>query len=603
MDQDNIVKQNEQTGQQPDMVEIFADTPSEGSSGSAGAAAVETGGKSSNPKVSAVSGQEVTQEQIVAKLRKHFRVWRVFTWALLALFAALTACVVIFMLKDKKETGKVQPTPMPIENRFLDAKAAEHAKELNSPYCKAKVEELLGWQYITLEYPNGFTVSVRNEYLRGEQTGGALSALISNGTDLRECRNAVTADNIWDIAGLPLEQSEGTDYLFFENHDGSYGFINTATLAEAVAVRPEDVMASYFQLEEIGPEQVTVKVDKVDFSFISFTHKLSFAGMGLTREGCALTVSSPVSLGEGEYIGYLDGVIVPAGDGFALKQPKFGAYVGLNYEDPNSTRVIRPIPEPIENPVVLSSSGTGRYYLPRYTEVGQHSYNWNNLEFAANGFRELYDENGKKISRMGIDVSKYNKEIDWEKVKSAGIDFAIVRIGFRGVSEGTVEEDPYAKDNVIGAKEAGLDVGVYFYTQAISEAEAVEEAEFVLQKLEEYETDITLPVVIDTELYESKKNARGNLLSREERTKCLLAFCETIEKAGYKPMVYASTRWSILNYDRDALAKYPFWFAYYGDTVSYRYDFDIWQYTSEGTVPGIEGGVDLDIMLDNPMKE
>ncbi len=184
-------------------------------------------------------------------------------------------------------------------------------------------------------------------------------------------------------------------------------------------------------------------------------------------------------------------------------------------------------------------------------------------------------------------------------MKKAGIDFAIVRIGYRGISQGTVDGDSYAKTNIQEAAAAGLDVGVYFYTQAITEEEAIEEADFVLKKIAEYGAEnITLPLVIDTELYEPKQTARGNLLTREQRTKCIVAFCERVKAAGYTPMVYSSLRWSIMSYDRDAVADYPFWFAYYGERSSYRFDYAIWQYTSEGSVPGITGDVDLDMMLD-----
>ena len=132
-----------------------------------------------------------------------------------------------------------------------------------------------------------------------------------------------------------------------------------------------------------------------------------------------------------------------------------------------------------------------------------------------------------------------------------------------------------------------------------SEEEAIEEADFVLKKIAEYGAEnITLPLVIDTELYEPKQTARGNLLTREQRTKCIVAFCERVKAAGYTPMVYSSLRWSIMRYDRDAVADYPFWFAYYGERSSYRFDYAIWQYTSEGSVPGITGEVDLDMMLD-----
>ena len=174
------------------------------------------------------------------------------------------------------------------------------------------------------------------------------------------------------------------------------------------------------------------------------------------------------------------------------------------------------------------------------------------------------------------------------------MEYAIIRLGFRGMgTQGTCELDPYFKQNVEGAKAAGIEVGVYFFTQATTVEEAKEEAKFVIDNLKGY--DITWPVVFDTEEITSYKAARANKLSREVRTACTKAFLEEIEAAGYTPMLYANTRWSVLKLDMAELADYDFWYAYYGDDPYYPYRFTMWQYTSNGTVNGIKGKADLNI--------
>ncbi len=543
------------------------------------------------------------QEEILTQLKKHLKVWRAAAWVLVLLFAAVATCLVLVLFqdgrkKDNKETGDTTPV---VQNRFVVADAVKTANEYSNHDCIVKPARIMGYEYLSLSYANGLTIYLRNEYPpEGTDEGTDFPVLISNGSEFRECKNKITVENLKELSEQkPFVHGEG-EYLFFTNSDGTYGFINMLTLDEAVNVNPKDLAASYFTLEDIGDDHVKVKAGGAEFVFHSANHTVSFEGFEVTDEEHMLNVSTPVCLGSGEYIGYLDATIVPSGDRFTLINAKFGAYVGFDYEDPQSTKIIEPIAAPIENPIVLT--GSGRYYLPRFERVGTHSYNWDNLVIKENGFRYLTDDDGNVISRMGVDVSYYNNSngaIDWAKVKKAGIDFAIVRIGYRGISQGTVDGDSYAKTNIQEAAAAGLDVGVYFYTQAITEEEAIEEADFVLKKIAEYGAEnITLPLVIDTELYEPKQTARGNLLTREQRTKCIVAFCERVKAAGYTPMVYSSLRWSIMSYDRDAVADYPFWFAYYGERSSYRFDYAIWQYTSEGSVPGITGDVDLDMMLD-----
>ena len=194
-------------------------------------------------------------------------------------------------------------------------------------------------------------------------------------------------------------------------------------------------------------------------------------------------------------------------------------------------------------------------------------------------------------SRFGIDVSKWNGDIDWDKVKADGVEFVMIRCGYRGTTMGSLIEDPNFLVNIRGAKAAGLDVGVYFFTQAINEVEAVEEASMVIALCEGYELDY--PVMIDSE--GAGGNGRADSLDVETRTKVCKAFCETIENAGYEAGVYASRSWYNANLEANKLEKYRIWLAEYRSTPLYSGYYDMWQYTSKGKVDGIEGNVDLNI--------
>ena len=200
------------------------------------------------------------------------------------------------------------------------------------------------------------------------------------------------------------------------------------------------------------------------------------------------------------------------------------------------------------------------------------------------------------MSICGIDVSKYQGDIDWNKVKDSGVEYAIIRLGYRGMNEGTLELDPYYEENVKNAVAAGVKVGVYFFSQAKNTEEAVEEAEFVLENIKGYE--IAYPVVFDTEEV-TTYDARANGLTRAERTDCCIAFCEKMKEAGYTPMIYANTRYMVMGLELERLNDYDKWFAYYGSSHIFPYAFTMLQYSDTGRVPGIEGAVDLDVSFVN----
>lgn len=193
----------------------------------------------------------------------------------------------------------------------------------------------------------------------------------------------------------------------------------------------------------------------------------------------------------------------------------------------------------------------------------------------------------------GIDVSAYQGEIDWEKVADSGIKFAIIRLGYRGYGTGALVEDKYARANLEGATKAGLEVGAYFFSQALNVEEVHEEIDMMLEILGD--TEITMPVVFDWE-YISDEARTANMDART-LTDLNLEFCERMEEEGYQPMIYFNSNQARKLMFLYELEEYPFWLAYYSDRMTYPYRFEMWQYTCTGRVPGIQGDVDINVML------
>ena len=196
-----------------------------------------------------------------------------------------------------------------------------------------------------------------------------------------------------------------------------------------------------------------------------------------------------------------------------------------------------------------------------------------------------------KTGVLGIDVSKWQKEIDWDKVKNEGVDFAIIRCGYRGSVTGSLVEDPYFEQNIKGARAAGIKVGVYFFTQAVNEVEAVEEASMVISLVRDYE--LQYPVFIDTE--GAGGNGRSDSLNVEERTAVCEAFCTTVKNAGLEAGVYASRNWYNNKLTASTLESYAIWLAEYRSVPLYQGYYQMWQYTSKGKINGINGNVDLNV--------
>ncbi len=250
------------------------------------------------------------------------------------------------------------------------------------------------------------------------------------------------------------------------------------------------------------------------------------------------------------------------------------------------------------------------FYILKETETEVKYTGWQTID----GNTYYFDENGNKVTGeqviqgvtykfdsngalivekgaiLGIDVSKWNGTINWTSVKNSGVKFVIIRCGYRGSATGVLVEDSAFKKNVQGAQAVGLKVGVYFYTQAINEVEAVEEASMALELLQGI--SLSYPVFIDTE-YTTSRTGRADKIDKATRTAICRAFCETIRSGGYVPGIYASKDWYINNLNYGSLSGYCIWLAQYASATTFTQHYDIWQYSEKGSVDGIKGTVDM----------
>ena len=214
------------------------------------------------------------------------------------------------------------------------------------------------------------------------------------------------------------------------------------------------------------------------------------------------------------------------------------------------------------------------------------------------GSLRYYDEHGREAAAIGLDVSYYNNEIDWKALKAQGFSFAIVRIGGRGWGTGTMYGDDLTQGFLRGAREAGLKIGVYFYSSARNPAEALEEAQKTLHDLNGMELD--LPVFIDMELSGDYPAGRADPLSPMERAKVIETFCRAVQAGGYTAGVYASEAFCRYNVDYEAVTEFPLWMASYTvDNLLPQYvdGYMIWQQTDSARAGGIDGTFDLDLVL------
>ena len=250
-----------------------------------------------------------------------------------------------------------------------------------------------------------------------------------------------------------------------------------------------------------------------------------------------------------------------------------------------------PSPEPDESESGWTSQGGKEYYL---LEDGSFAVGLQRI----GGKLYYFDENGVKAKALGVDVSYYDSDIDWELVKAMGVDFAIIRVGGRGWTSGVLYDDCRTQEYLRRARAAGLRIGVYFYSTAVNPREAVEEARAALKALGGI--PLELPVFIDMEYSGEYPKGRADKLSPDERAEIAMAFCETIRNSGYQPGIYAGQNYMKAAIDYYVISRYTVWLASY--TVNDRLPnfsrrYDLWQFTDRGRVDGIAGPVDLNVIF------
>lgn len=231
---------------------------------------------------------------------------------------------------------------------------------------------------------------------------------------------------------------------------------------------------------------------------------------------------------------------------------------------------------------------------PETRETGSY-YDLSLFQNDVSGFKVYNDPDYE--SQIGIDVSEHNGVIDWNTVAGTGIDFAFIRVGYRGGIEGQLHEDAMYVTNIEQARQAGLQIGVYWYSSAINETELQEEVDFVLSCLQNQ--SLNLPIVFDMEFFDEEQG-RINALSVQEKTDLVLRFCQSMEQQGYSSMIYGNLDWLYNQLDFEQIQDQNLWYAAYQDKPAMQDRFMIWQYSNTGTLPGISTHVDMNIM---PVKK
>ncbi len=524
----------------------------------------------------------------------------------------------------------------PIDNEMVHVvettKLVANLADLVSNYSKGtseftpSIETLFGYEYLMLS--NGeMHVYYRNE-IPVDDTSYRQKIMIDNGTRI--------AEFTWDydlskgIEALCPKFGDffanGEKQLIFSFFDERYSktmpkqlrAVSCANLLEYDILDVKAALNSLFvaTYEEVGNDvnhpdmrmklsfgstSYTYAIDKEEYINAVYyeediiNHEQYFS---MVFEENAIKILTIPYLSEHKYLGEFQATIGLSNDEMKLMNPTYGAYVEANQEDLDKEGVIVPRTEVLSEDRIKLWGDNGEVFLLELSELVERStITQEDLIADEAGF--LSYQNGEVSSIPGIDVSKFQGKIDWDKVKAAGVEFAIIRVGFRGYNEGTLELDPYFEDNIKGAIESGIHVGVYFFSQAITVEEAKEEAEFVLEKLKGY--NITYPVIFDTE-HVITYPARANQITRQLRTDIAKTFCEEIKANGYKPMIYANTKWMVMGIDLEQLSEYDLWFAYYGDKLSFPYQFEMLQYSDTGKIDGIDHAVDLNISFKDYSK-
>ncbi len=388
---------------------------------------------------------------------------------------------------------------------------------------------------------------------------------------------------IFDCDGFKLYESDHLeklllglfDFEYTEEQDGEESYVVLAAQTSKARYR--------YKLDTAEYDQIVYIERHIPDMYADFEYEIAEDGIHW---------STLVKLYDKYVLGTLEGSFAAFGNEIGITDAKYASFIQKEYADPEGKGLIIPRQNVPERYYTIYWDEGERFLVEIDESLKMIPYDFSRLNTDDPDNFVYFDGDGQEISVRGIDVSKFQGNINWKKVADAGVKFAIIRLGYRGMNEGTLEIDNYYRTNIQNATANGIQVGVYFFSEAITTEEAVEEAEYVLKNIKGY--NVTYPIVFDTEKV-TTFDARANNLSMKERTDICLAFCDRIREAGYTPMIYANTRYMLTGIDLSRLEDVEKWFAVYSKDIKFPYEFGILQYSESGKIDGISGNVDLDI--------
>ena len=582
-------------------------------------------------------GELKAQRKRFNRQGKFLTFWMCFSLLELILIAGLVVALYLNINNNKNKTGSdatvknsgvsgtAEPTAAPDEEEPLTARFSEElpnlikyvSHESIAPFT-VSVDKIDGLEYLVFSHDD-IRVCYKNEYYPDE-INFRKSVIIERG----DSRFTFMRD--YDLNADPVELCPiltnigGIRYLTFLDYEGNIvrgvpaglRFISCSDFRMYECTDLKEKVLNLMKVEalpELSPiegypciytlttskaaykyaisdsDNTEIQYNEFDIPEIASDFKLDVTDTGISW-------STNVKLGNSLYLGALSGSLVIKNDTVLISGAKYGAFVPANQEDPALQGYIVPSQYAFASYLTVGGYNGERFFVEYNDRVDTCDYYWDNLDTTDPNNWIYYDADGNKASYRGIDVSKYQGTINWSKVAAQGVEFAIIRLGYRGMNEGTLELDEYFTRNMKGAIDNGIKVGVYFFSQAVNEQEAVEEANYVLNLIKDYKVEY--PVIFDTERV-TTYNARANGLGMAERTQLCKTFCDTIEDAGYKSMIYANTKYMLMGIDLTELNDYDKWFAVYSSNITFPYDFEMLQYSESGTIDGISGKVDLNI--------
>ncbi len=548
---------------------------------------------------------------------REFRLWKLFAW----LFAGLAVLTVLYLFatpiskgffigKDAVDTFLAEKLPKVAE--FLKVKgdgaampvfknagttvyyvedAEKYVAETAWPQdYRVSVERLQGKQYICIE-GYGVKVSYLNEASEGESKHvylekGDRKALYFWEYNLENPETLCPLNGVFNNAGV--------EQYAFHTGTGKNGMyvLDAETLEECKVILQEETLYQALAVEEYAEEdenvRITMKVKDVPYTFtvpkksgaaVPDAYKLKPAGIICTvGEGGGQMEAYVVSADA--YLGKLTGELEYINQSYVVGELAFCAYTeATDLQGAQKTRI------------EVAGDNRERFLVPVREDIRKYEYDEEAFLLERNG--ELrYIKDGKTVSAKGIRVSEAQGRIDWETVAASGVEYAMIRIGARGDgANGRCQTDVNYKRNVKGALEEGIEAGVYFVSRATTVEEAKEEAQFVIKNMKDYE--ISWPVALDTVEHVGDKKTRASGISAEDRTACAKAFMEEIAAAGYTPVWYADSRWSVLKYNMGELADYDMWYTSSSEDDAYPYHYTMWQYKNDTEIPGISKNAEL----------